>query len=240
MKFDALSKTDGGTIMAPVDLALGSTIGGVDIPTGFDISGKSDVGHTHTQTDIADLTGDLAAKAPIASPDFTGTPLAPTAAEGTDTNQIATTAFVTTAVAAVEVGGGGGGGGDDLDTTPVAATDSTLERTVPEWLAGAPVIEIAGDVILAPDHRGAWLHMLNNIGALVFLPDDWLPGQSVGVRQLGTGIVQWVIMGGATVQLPASKDGHSSISEQYEEVIFRVISNVDDTSAVWGIAGATF
>ena len=36
----------------------------------------------------------LAAKAPLASPAFTGTPIAPTAASGTNTTQIATTAFV--------------------------------------------------------------------------------------------------------------------------------------------------
>ena len=36
-------------------------------------------------------------KANIASPTFTGTPAAPTAAAGTNTTQIATTAFVTTA-----------------------------------------------------------------------------------------------------------------------------------------------
>jgi len=38
-------------------------------------------------------------RAPIASPMFTGTPAAPTATAGTNTTQIATTAFVTTAVA---------------------------------------------------------------------------------------------------------------------------------------------
>lgn len=46
----------------------------------------------------------LAAKAPLASPTFTGTPAAPTAAPGTNTTQVATTAFVTAAVAAI--GGG--------------------------------------------------------------------------------------------------------------------------------------
>ena len=40
----------------------------------------------------------LGAKAPIASPTFTGTPKAPTATAGTSTTQIATTAFVTTAI----------------------------------------------------------------------------------------------------------------------------------------------
>lgn len=40
----------------------------------------------------------LAAKAPLASPALTGTPTAPTAAAGTNTTQIATTAFVKSAV----------------------------------------------------------------------------------------------------------------------------------------------
>ena len=38
---------------------------------------------------------DLNAKAPLASPNFTGIPLAPTANAGTNTTQVATTAFVT-------------------------------------------------------------------------------------------------------------------------------------------------
>ena len=45
----------------------------------------------------------LATKAPIASPSFTGVPLAPTATTGTNTTQIATTEFVTTAVAAATI-----------------------------------------------------------------------------------------------------------------------------------------
>lgn len=41
---------------------------------------------------------DVSGKADLASPTFTGTPTAPTAAASTNTQQIATTAFVTTAV----------------------------------------------------------------------------------------------------------------------------------------------
>lgn len=43
----------------------------------------------------------VALKAPLASPTFTGTPLAPTAAAGTSTTQIATTAYVQTEIAKV-------------------------------------------------------------------------------------------------------------------------------------------
>lgn len=52
-------------------------------------------------------------RAPLASPFFTGTPSAPTAAPGTNTTQIATTAFVAAAIG----GGGGGGGGGSLNST---------------------------------------------------------------------------------------------------------------------------
>jgi hypothetical protein len=49
----------------------------------------------------ADADAAIALKADIASPTFTGTPAAPTAGAGTNTTQLATTAFVTTAVANV-------------------------------------------------------------------------------------------------------------------------------------------
>lgn len=47
---------------------------------------------------IQKIDGNDALKAPLASPTFTGTPLAPTAAASTNTTQVATTEFVTSAV----------------------------------------------------------------------------------------------------------------------------------------------
>ena len=53
----------------------------------------TDSGHKHSDYLVPqDITG----KADLASPTFTGTPTAPTATAGTDTTQIATTAFVNT------------------------------------------------------------------------------------------------------------------------------------------------
>lgn len=49
---------------------------------------------TLAQSQITNLTTDLAAKAALASPTFTGTPAAPTASVNTNTTMIATTAFV--------------------------------------------------------------------------------------------------------------------------------------------------
>jgi len=52
---------------------------------------------TQAQSTITDLSTDLAAKAPLASPPFTGNPTAPTPAEGDNDTSLATTAFVRTA-----------------------------------------------------------------------------------------------------------------------------------------------
>jgi hypothetical protein len=136
-------------------------------------------------------------------------------------------------------GGGGGGGGDDLDTTPVAAIGSSVEQTVPEWFAGAPVFEITGELFVTADQRGAWVHCMNDVGTMIYLPEDWLPGWSFGARQIGTGPVSWLAVGGSSLQVPFTKADHTGILEQYEEVVFRVISNSDGVHAVWGFSGAT-
>jgi microcystin-dependent protein len=57
-------------------------------------------------TEFTAIAAAVASKSDSNSPTFTGTPLAPTAAGGTNNTQIATTAFVTTAVAASFPAGG--------------------------------------------------------------------------------------------------------------------------------------
>ena len=65
-------------------------------------------------------------KANLASPTFTGVPLAPTAAPGTNTTQLATTAFVTAAIAA----GGGGSGGMTVTTVNSANVNPLVDKTI--------------------------------------------------------------------------------------------------------------
>jgi hypothetical protein len=57
-----------------------------------------------THNDITDWNASLLSYAPLANPNFTGLPGAPTAAPGTNTPQLATTAFVSAAVAAATAG----------------------------------------------------------------------------------------------------------------------------------------
>jgi hypothetical protein len=74
------------------------------------ITGKSDTGHTHTASNITDfntaadarVVAGITGKADLASPALTGNPTAPTASPGDNDTSIATTAFVTAAIAAVE------------------------------------------------------------------------------------------------------------------------------------------
>ena len=58
------------------------------------LASKAPSAHAHALSDVSGLEAALAAKAPLSSPALTGSPTAPTAASGTNTTQIATTAFV--------------------------------------------------------------------------------------------------------------------------------------------------
>lgn len=68
--------------------------------TGFAAGANTAVAATDTLAQaLAKFQGQINARATLSSPTFTGTPAAPTAASGTNSTQIATTAFVQDAVA---------------------------------------------------------------------------------------------------------------------------------------------
>lgn len=73
--------------------AVNHAVGGVDAVT----VAQSQV--TNLVSDLSTITGNVGLKAPTASPTFTGTPAAPTAAVTTNTTQIATTEFVNAEIA---------------------------------------------------------------------------------------------------------------------------------------------
>jgi len=81
------------------------------------------------------LTTVLSAYAPLASPAFTGTPTAPTAAAGTNTTQLATTGFVTSSgfapLASPALTGAPTLNGNPLGSTPAGAVFHFAMSTVP-------------------------------------------------------------------------------------------------------------
>lgn len=127
---------------------------------------------TGTLSSQTDLQSALDAKASLASPTFTGTPAAPTAANGTNTTQLATTAFVQAAVSAA------GGGNVSKVGTPadnqigVWTGDGTIEGdsaltfdTTTDTLAVAASGKFAfGAVTILDDSAGTTT--LSNIDAL--------------------------------------------------------------------------
>jgi hypothetical protein len=58
------------------------------------LNGKANAMHSHGIADVTSLQTTLDAKAPLASPAFTGTPTAPTQTQGNNSTRLATTAYV--------------------------------------------------------------------------------------------------------------------------------------------------
>ncbi len=91
--------------------------------------------HNHPTSEVTGLEAALAAKAPLASPALTGTPTAPTATAGNSSAQLATTAFVAAAVAAVV--NGSPGALDTLNELAAAlGNDANFSATITNSLAG--------------------------------------------------------------------------------------------------------
>ena len=92
-------------------------------------------------------SSDLSLKANIASPTFTGTPLAPTANSGTNTTQIATTAFVTTAVSGATI--------TSLDDVADVTITTAANGDLLKW-SGSAWVNASGYALLSsPTFTGA-------------------------------------------------------------------------------------
>jgi hypothetical protein len=96
-------------------------------------------------------------RAPLTSPGFTGTPTAPTATAGTNTTQIATTAFVQTAIAGVgdpwtivKLTADGAGTSASLESTGLTVSGSAFTANkYYEFVAQISVKVASGSVVVA-------------------------------------------------------------------------------------------
>jgi hypothetical protein len=100
--------------------------------------------------------------APLNSPAFTGTPTAPTAAPGTNTTQLATTAFVLANSTQVPVGLSGGA---DAINPHVSATYVVLTAGVDSMTLAAPTVTVDDGVTIRVTTNTAAAHTITFAGA---------------------------------------------------------------------------
>lgn len=153
------------------------------------------------------ITNLLALKAPLASPALTGTPTAPTAAGGTNTTQVATTAFVIAAIVALIAGAPANL--DTLDKIAAAINDDpNFHTTVTNALAGklansgasvhSGTIEVAGG--LRSGNNGAYEKWTNPIAI-----GDW-DMDTDAVAFVNHGIGDWKTIIGVEYIIRADND----------------------------------
>lgn len=116
---------------------------------------------TEINTEFANIAIAVATKADLASPTFTGTPAAPTAASGTNTTQIATTAFVTTAITSLNADNITSGdlavanGGTGATTAADARTNLDVPSRSGSGASGTWSISISGNAATATSATSA-------------------------------------------------------------------------------------
>lgn len=154
---------DSSTVTELIKNAIPTLTGDVTSTSEYDeVSGNVklvtsvvDNSHNHTISNITSLQDELDKKAPINNPAFTGVPTAPTAAANTNSNQIASTKYVDTAVANKNNITGNAGTANKLktarkieltgDVTGFANFDGSRNINIQTTLAGSYVTE--SDVI---------------------------------------------------------------------------------------------
>jgi hypothetical protein len=121
----------------------------------------ADDSHNHVISNIDNLQTTLDSKAPLVSPAFTGTPTAPTAPNGTNTDQIATTKFVQNALSA-------GGYGDMLKSQYDTNNNGIVDRAeTADKLTTAKTISLSGGVTGSTSFDGS-----SNISINATVVDD--------------------------------------------------------------------
>ncbi len=157
------------------------------------------------QSVVTSLVSDLALKAPLASPTFTGTPVAPTASPGTNTTQISTTAFVQAAIALAVTGVLELQGNLDCSGNPnypSASKGDLYYASVAGKVGGASgqTVEIGDAIIAKADNAGgteasvgsSWFILQKNlVGALLSANNlSDLASASTARTNLGLGSVE--------------------------------------------------
>lgn len=168
------------------------------VPSASSTSPKMD-GTATVGTETAFARGDHihptdTSRAPLASPALTGTPTAPTASAGTNTTQIATTAFVSAAIKT------------QTDKMGAANGYATLDENakVYAYQITKTMVEVTASKTLALTDDGKWLNVTASSAVTITVPANAsvaLPiGAEIDVCRWGTGTVTFAAASGVTIQ----------------------------------------
>lgn len=196
VKFEAVQ--GGINVQVDADDMPGSGAAGVTSVSGTSNRITSTGGATPVIDIDAAYDAVVAAKAPIASPTFTGTPAAPTAGAGTNTTQLATTAFVQQEILS-----------DTLVTFRRLTASHTLDATD---LASIN----AGKTLIVEMNVGS----ANNLTVPLNSAQAFPLGTKLKISQYGGGLTTIAATGGVTLRLSA---GVATLGGQYTSAILEKV-----------------
>jgi hypothetical protein len=220
-----------GTVTSTGNLTLGGTLSGVNLAS--QVTGTLPIangGTGTTSTTFANLTTNVTGTLPVAnggtgvttstgtgstvlsaSPTFTGTPAAPTAANGTNTTQLATTAFVLNSIGAISAG-----------VTSFSA--GTTGLTPSSGTSGA--VTLAGTLAVANGGTGGTTS--TGSGAVVLATSPTLVTPALGAPtsgNFGSGTFTWPTFNqnttGTAASTPLLQTTNFSISEVGGVLVFK-------------------
>ena len=242
-----------GTVTSTGNLTLGGTLSGVNLTS--QVTGTLPIANGGTgtsSTTFANLTTNVTGTLPVlnggtgtttstgtgntvlsASPTFTGTPLAPTATTGTNTTQLATTAFVQNQIGAIAAGV------SSFSAGTTGLTPST---------ASTGVVTLAGTLNVA--NGGTGTSTSTGSGSVVLATSPTLVTPLLGTPTSGnfsTGTFTWPTFNqnttGTAASAPLLQTTNFSISEVGGVLVFKygatTIASMDSSGNLTTIANMT-
>lgn len=181
---------------------------------------------TLAQSKITNLTTDLAVKAPLASPTFTGTPAAPTATVGTSTTQLATTAFVNAEIAndAVTLSGNQTVAGNKTFSGTTALAEASTIDSIKIGFRNVPVNLSNGALTLSSAYDGECVYKNNTTAYTYSIPDGLADGTIFTFANCGSAGNLTIAMSGTEVLRLAgtTTTGSRTVAPYGEATVHRV------------------
>lgn len=222
-----IEATLANTAVSPASYGSASAVGSFTVDAKGRLTAASNTPIVIAQSAVTDLTTDLGNKANLASPTFTGTPAAPTAAVDTNTTQIATTAYVigqgylksTSASSTYAPLASPALSGTPTAPTAAAGTDTTQVATT-------AFVQNAVKTVTTNAQTASYTLAVSDAGKVVEMNvasanDLTVPlnssvaipvGSSIDIIQYGAGQTTIVAAGGVTIR---SKEGNLKLTGQY-------------------------